>query len=514
MLNPPNLTIPLDREGEEPIYRQLIRHIRMQIESGSLPAGVRLPASRDLARQLNISRISVVNAYAELRAQGYLSAHAGRGTFVSGETGGSSGNGNGHHGGGSSVAHTYPPQQSHHTSELPTTPDRSLREMLRLARKPGVISFSHGAPPIEFFPVHTLRDAINAVLERDGSSALGYEAPEGYSPLRLAVRDYVSALGIQCMADQVLITGGTQQALDLVVQSLLSEGDVLVTENPTYLGMIDIARARRVQLHGISMDDDGMRLDELENFIIDNNPRLIYVMPTFHNPTGGVMPLHRRRQLLNLAHDYKIPVLEDGVYHEFRFEGDSLPPLKALDEHGTVIHASGFTKTMLPGMRIGYIITDTRHYERLVRVKQAADISTPGLNQRAIHLMLERGLLAQQLERNNYELRRRRDVAVASARRYFPPGTQWHIPQGGIYLWVTLPKSGPNAAELFITAIQQGVAYAIGNVFYTNGCGSYQLRINYGTHRPADIEEGIRRLGRAWRELACDYADIDKSLLL
>jgi DNA-binding transcriptional MocR family regulator len=502
MLNQINLSIPLDRDGEEPIYRQLIRHIRMQIESGTLTAGARLPASRDLARQLNISRISVVNAYAELRAQGYLSAHAGRGTFVSGETSSPTPNTNSNHN-----AHTA-------TKEVPKTPDRSIREMMRLARKPGVISFSHGSPPADFFPFQNLRDAINAVLERDGASALGYEPAEGYGPLRVAVRNYISALGINCSADQILITGGTQQALDLVVQALLTEGDTIVTENPTYIGMIDIVRARRVQIHGINMDEDGMRLDELENYIIDNNPKLIYVMPTFHNPTGNVMPLHRRRQLLNLANDYHIPVLEDGVYHELRFEGESIPPLKALDESGIVIHASGFTKMLLPGLRIGYLVTDHEHYERLTRLKQAADISTPGLNQRAIHLMLERGVLSQQVERNNRELRRRRDIAIAAAQKHFPPGTRWNVPDGGMYLWVQLPKNGPNAAELYITAVQMGVAYAIGNVFYTNGTGSHRMRINFGTQRAAEIEEGFRRLGRAWRELTVDYAEIDKSMLL
>lgn len=508
MLNTANFTLPLDRDSEEPIYRQLIRHVRAQIESGSLTAGTRLPASRDLARQLNISRISVVNAYAELRAEGFLSAHAGRGTFVAGDRDAvPNGNGNGN---GNGVAHQGP----HHPLELPTAPDRSLRELMRMARKPGVINFSHGAPPMDFLPVAHLRDALNTVLDRDGSRALTYEVTEGYGPLRASVRDYVSALGIRCSSDQVLITGGTQQALDMVVQALLSEGDVLVTENPTYVGIIDIARTRRVQIHGIGVDEEGIRLDMLENYILDNHPRLIYIMPTFQNPTGISMPMHRRRQLLNLAHEHHIPILEDGVYHEFRFEGESLPPLKALDEHGLVIHASGFTKTLLPGMRIGYVIADPPYYERLVRVKQAADISSPGLNQRAIHLMLERGVLAMQLERNNRELRRRRDVALAAASKHLPPGARWSTPQGGLYLWVELPKSGPTASELYVSAIQMGVAYGIGNVFYTNGCGSHRLRLNYAAQKPAEIEEGIKRLGRAWRELACDYADMTKEPLL
>lgn len=495
-----NLTIPLDRDSEEPIYRQLIRHVRAQVESGSLPAGTRLPASRDLARQLNISRISVVNAYAELRAEGYLSAHAGRGTFVAGDR----------------DATATPPANPHPSTpnEPASLPDRSLREMMRLARKPGVINFSSGAPPAEFFPVQHLRDAINTVLDRDGSRALMYEVTEGYGPLRTSVRDYVSALGIRCNTDHVLITGGTQQAIDLIVQAVLAEGDMLVTESPTYLGMIDIARTRRVQIRGMAMDDDGIRLDMLENFIIDNHPKLIYIMPTFQNPTGMVMPLHRRRQLINLATEYNVPILEDGVYHEFRFEGESIPPLKALDESGIVIHASGFTKNLLPGLRIGYVIADGPHYERIMRVKQAADISTPGLNQRAIHLLIERGVMAQQLERNNRELRRRRDIALAAATRYLPPGSRWNVPQGGLYLWVELPKAGPTAAELFISAIQMGVGYAIGSMFYTNANGSYQLRINYASQKPADIEEGFKRMGRAWRELAYDYADMEKSPIL
>ncbi len=495
-----NLTIPLDRDSEEPIYRQLIRHVRAQVESGSLPAGTRLPASRDLARQLNISRISVVNAYAELRAEGFLSAHAGRGTFVAGDR----------------DASAPPPATTHAptTNEPAAIPDRSVREMMRLARKPGVINFSSGAPPAEFFPVQHLRDAINTILDRDGSRALMYEVTEGYGPLRTSVRDYVSALGIRCNIDHVLITGGTQQAIDMIVQAVLAEGDLLVTESPTYLGMIDIARTRRVQIRGMAMDDDGIRLDMLENFIIDHHPKLIYIMPTFQNPTGQVMPLHRRRQLINLATEYNVPILEDGVYHEFRFEGESLPPLKALDESGIVIHASGFTKNLLPGLRIGYVIADGPHYERIVRVKQAADISTPGLNQRAIHLLIERGVMAQQLERNNRELRRRRDIALAAAARHLPPGSRWNVPQGGLYLWIELPKSGPTAAELFISAIQMGVAYAIGNVFYTNGSGSYHLRLNYAAQKPADIEEGFKRMGRAWRELAYDYAEMEKSPIL
>lgn len=491
-------SINIDRESEEPIYKQLIRQIQMQIESGEIPAGTRLPASRTLAKKIDVSRISVVNAYAELRAEGYLSAHAGRGTFVSKDN--------------SAAAQTVSTNGT--TVENSNLPDQSLRDLMRLARRQGVINFSHGRPPNEFFPIPALRDAINTVIDRDGATALSYEVTEGYAPLRAAVRDYVSALGIQTRANNVLISGGAQQALDLVVQALVAEGETIVTSNPTYLGIIDIARTRRIKIHGIPIDEDGIRLDCLEYYLMENNPRMIFVMPTFQNPTGRVMPLHRRRQLLNLAAEYNVPIVEDAVYHEFRFQGETIPPIKALDEEGRVIHISAFTKMFLPGLRIGYLIAENASFDRLVRVKQAADISTSALNQRVMHLLMQRGVLAQHLERNNRELRRRRDAAIAAAEEHLPPGSRWNVPHGGLYMWAKLPESGPTAAELFIAAVQNNVAFAIGNIFYLGGGGTYHMRINYGLQAPELIEEGFRRLGQAWRTLACDYDEVEKTPVL
>ena len=489
------LHVTLQREDEVPIYRQLIAQIRAQIESGALPHGTRLPASRKLARRLGVSRISVVNAYSELRGAGYLSANAGRGTYVSREA----------------ATGALP---SHQPTLAPRQRANSLRRMMRLALRPGIIDFSGGSPPTEFFPVRYLQDAINHVIERDGADALSYEVPAGYLPLRAAVRDYVRAIGIHCRAENVLITGGAQQAIDLVLQSLMNPGETLLTADPTYLGVIDIASARRVHIHGIPIDEDGIRIDALENAVNDLQPRLIYVMPSYQNPTGHLMPMHRRRQLVRLAAQHRIPVLEDEVYREFRYDGEELPPLKALDDSGVVIHTNAFTKVLLPGIRIGYLVADGAYYERLVRVKQAADISTSGLNQRTIHLLLERGMLAQQLERNRIELRRRRVAALAAAQLHFPPGSRWVAPQGGLYLWVELPAAGPSAAETYIAAIQRDVAFAIGGLFYTGDGGSHALRLNFGTHQPAAIEEGFKRIGAAWNALEAEYASIEKSVIM
>ncbi len=481
MMSDPTLNIAVDRESATPIYRQLIAQIRSLVESGDLPAGARLPASRSLARQQGISRISVVNAYRELRDAGLLSSQTGKGTFVARQQT------------ASAMPRAQPPEPSQRAP--------ALRHMLRTDRREGIIDFSGGTPPTEFFPVRYLQDAINQVIDRDGADALSYEVAEGYQPLRIAVRDYVRAIGIRCRHQDVLITGGAQQAIDLVVQSLMKPGETLLTADPTYLGIIDIAQARRVRIHGSPVDDQGIRIDALEQACRDLQPRLIYVMPSYQNPTGHLMPLHRRRQLARLAADLRIPILEDEVYREFRFDGEALPPLKALDESGVVIHTNAFTKVLLPGVRIGYLVADGAWHERLVRVKQAADISTSGLNQRAIHLLLERGVLGKQLERNRLELRRRRGAALAAARRHFPADANWFSPRGGLYLWVELPADGPSAADTLHAALEQGAAFAPGDQFSTRGRHKQALRLNFGLHPPALIEAGFLRIGEAWRSL-------------
>jgi len=471
------IDIPLFKDSVEPIYQQLARHFKLQIESGRMLPGDRLPPTRDLARHLGVGRISVVNAYAQLQSQGLIAAHPGRGTFVTGAR-------------PASTAATQWP--------LIGDLNLSMREITRLARQPGVIAFSGGTPPEEFLPVEALRHAINTVLDRDGAAAVAYEDAEGYPPLRTCVSEYVTSLGIQCHPDDVLITGGTQQALDLVIQTLLGEGDAIITSNPTYLGILDIAHVRRVIPIGIPMDADGMRLDALEAAIVDHQPRLIYLNPTYHNPTGRVMPMHRRRQLLMLAKQYGIPVLEDAVYHELGYRNDPPPPLKALDEDGIVLHASGYSKILLPGTRIGYLIANGPLRDRLARFKQAADVCTPGLNQRAMHVYLANGALAGHLNRVRHELRTRCDAAITAARRYLPSGAQWDEPTGGLYLWIQLPEDGPTAAELYVTAIQHGVSYAIGTLFHTDGGGNRHIRLNFATYPPARIQEGLKRLGEAW----------------
>jgi GntR family transcriptional regulator/MocR family aminotransferase len=469
----------IDPTSPEPIYRQLIRLIREGIATGTLRPGDKLPPSRTLADSLSISRVSVVNAYAELQNAGLLASTPGRGTFITEAAG--------------AVAADR--------RALPSIAANPAAQ--NVAPSAPMIAFSGGSPSEEFLPVAALRRSIEAVLERDGAAAVAYEETEGYPPLRAAIADYSASQGIRCCPDQILVTGGCQQALDLAVQALLNEGDTLLTTNPTYLGTLDIARIRRVKVVGVPVDSQGMRTDLLNAAIETHRPKLIYVAPTHHNPTGTVMPIHRRRLLLRMAAAAKIPILEDGVYHELSYAGDVPPPLKALDEYGIVIHANGFSKIVLPGTRIGYLITEGEAWEAALRVKQAADICTPGLNQRIMHHFLASGVLAGHLDRVRRACKTRRDAALAAAARHLPTGSTWGEPAGGVYLWVRLPLNGGVTAEqLYKAALQQQVTFAIGSVFFTDQddpAAAYYLRLNFAAQPPDRIEEGLRRIGAAYR---------------
>jgi GntR family transcriptional regulator/MocR family aminotransferase len=385
----------------------------------------------------------------------------------------------------------------------------TLRELLSLAERPDVINFSHGIPADSFLSVPLIREALDAVLARDGASAIAYEAPEGYLPLRELVARRVADLGINVAAGEVLITGGCQQALDLAVQGLLKPGDVLLTSNPTYSGMLDIAQARGVTVLGVPVDTDGMQTADLEEVILQHRPRLLYLAPTYHNPTGSVMPLHRRRHLLDLAGRYRLPVLEDGVYGELTYVGEPPPPLKALDQHGLVLYASSFSKVLLPGMRIGYLLAGGGLYQRLARVKRAADICTPALNQRAIHLTLESGQLDDQVSQVRIACQKRRVALLDALSQHFPE-THWSPPAGGMYLWLELPADGPTATELYLHAVRSGVAFAMGPLFYTDDQGGHHLRLNMSAYPPDTIQEGIKRLAHAWRELAASHVSTEQ----
>lgn len=491
-----NLMLNLDREAQEPIYQQIKHHIVKQIEMGLLTAGDRLPPTRDLAEQLHVARISVVAAYEELKSDGVITAAAGRGTFIAERQ---------------EMQEAYPVGTSR--VGVMRSQNAALRDLLQLAARPGVINFSTGAPAEDFLPVNLIRDAINTVLTRDGASAVAYESTEGYPLLREAIAASLRTQSINTSANDLLITGGCQQALDLAVQALVGQGEVVLTASPTYAGMLDIAQARGMVVVGVPVDQYGMQTDTLEAMIAEHRPRLIYAAPTYQNPTGTVMPLYRRRQLLDIAAHYHIPILEDGVYEGLSYSGTVPPSLKAMEtdaENGLVLYASSYSKIFLPGMRVGFLAASRRLHARLSRVKRAADVCTPALNQRAMHLVLESGALWEHLTYVQKTCQVRRAAMLDALKRFLPEAV-WNEPLGGLYVWVQLPEDGPASTELYLESIKAGAAFAMGPLFYPDGRGSHHLRLNFTAQPPDLIEQGMHRIGSAWRMLASEYRKPEES---
>jgi len=481
--------IRLQRDAKRPLYLQIKDQLEEEIEAGTLLPGTKLPATRTLADELDVSRITVSNAYAELEVEGLAEGRVGSGTFVRNP---------------SSAEHPLPgenPFDWRTTLLRPSGVSASgmLADMLHLAQQPDLISFALGAPATDLLPVRPFRRSINRVLRRDGATALQYDDAVGYRPLRRAIAQRLSRTGPETRSNEVLITSGSQQGLDLATRVLAKPGIPVVTESPTYLGALDVFQSHGLDVVGVPVDDQGMRLDRLERVLDHHQSRLIYTITAFHNPTGTTMAEERRRGLLELADRYGAAVLEDGIGSELNYGGPLPPRLRALDEGHRVVFVNSFSKALLPGIRLGYLVASGPLREGLVAAKRATDLFTSSLLQRALYDFLAEGHLEPHLETVRAAYARRRDAMLDALSRYLPDGTRWTRPTGGLWLWVTLPRS-IDTAQLYLTALDHGVAFAVGAVFFPQHPTSSSLRLNFAAHPVARIDEGLRRLGGAIRE--------------
>lgn len=482
------MRIPLNRDGESPLYRQIEEYLRGRILSGALAPQTRLPASRDLARDLGVSRITVENAYAELEADGLIASKMGSGTFV--------------------LAPDPSPlprsggrplprplwQQSLPTGDTPSmTPDA----MLAKAGHPRPISFAGGTGDPRVFPAEDFRKTMQAVMRRDGAGALEYGEARGYGPLRGTIARILASQGLAVQPENVLITSGSQQAISLVARFLLQPGDVVLTESPTYGWGLELFRALGLRVAGIPVDDEGMQVGRLEEMLQQHHPKLIYTIPNFQNPTGACLSGSRRRRLIDLAGRYNVPVLEDDFVGDLRYEGRAQPALKSLDPDGRVIYVSTFSKMLLPGLRVGFLAADGPIFERLVEFKRLHDLSTSDLIQRAVDEYVTVGRYGAHLRRSRRVYSRRRDAMLQAIRRYFPSEVHVDPPKGGLFVWLRLPR-GLSAEEILVLACRNGVAFAPGPGFFPDPSeGREFVRLNFAAVPVENIEEGIKRLGRA-----------------
>jgi GntR family transcriptional regulator/MocR family aminotransferase len=298
-----------------------------------------------------------------------------------------------------------------------------------------------------------------------------------------------------------LITAGSQQAISLVSQLLLKPGDTILVESPTYSGALELFRALDFDVVGIPVDKQGMQVETLERLLQQHHPKLIYTIPNFHNPTGTCLSNARRRELIVLADRYNIPILEDDFVGDLRYDGRTQPSLKALDPGGRVIYASTFSKMLMPGLRVGFLLIEGPVYESLVNFKRVNDLATSTLIQRALEAYVTVGRYQAHLRRSCQMFRKRRDAMVAAIRRYLPAGVQFDTPQGGLFLWVRLPDK-ISSVDLLPLACKEGVDFVPGNRFFPDGIqGRDSMRLNFAVQTPDEIEEGVKRLGRAVKKL-------------
>lgn len=383
----------------------------------------------------------------------------------------------------------------------------SIREILKLTQQPDVISFAGGLPAPELFPLERVRQASRVVLESRACEALQYSMTEGVPELRDWVAARMSRPGLTLTRDNVLIVSGAQQAIDLVGRVLLDDGDHLVLENPTYLGMLIAWRPYNLRYAVIPTDADGLLVDKLEA-ALRQNPKLIYLVPNFQNPQGVTLSGQRRVELVRLLESYGAVVLEDNPYGELRYSGSDIPSLYELDAHhrgsaaldGHIIYAGTFSKILAPGLRVGWVAAPAAVIEKLVQAKQSADLQTSTFAQLVACEVCRGGFIERHVEQLRAVYRQRRDVMLAALERHFPQEARWSRPEGGMFLMVNLPES-IDAAELLKEAVQHKVAFVPGTDFYIGDDGSHSFRLNFSNAQPEMIEEGIRRLGALLKEV-------------
>jgi 2-aminoadipate transaminase len=379
----------------------------------------------------------------------------------------------------------------------------AIREILKTTTSPEVISFAGGLPAPELFPVAALGRAAQAVLAEDGPAALQYGLTEGYGPLRQWVAEYLArTAGLRVSPEQVLIVNGSQQGLDLAAKVLLDPGDLVLAENPAYLGALQTFAAYEAQVVGVASDVQGLRPDALRRVLetAPRRPKLLYLIPQFQNPTGTSLAAERRRAVVSLAAEFGVPILEDDPYGRLRYSGEALPALVGSPEVGDWLYLGTASKILAPGLRVAWLVASDRAMaERLVTAKQAADLHTSSFAQRLVweHVRCP-GLLEEHIRGLCSVYGWRRDAMLFALERHFPAEARWTRPEGGLFLWVELPPAIDTTA-LLAAALRERVAFVPGEPFWIGEPRRHTLRLNFSNASDERIEEGIRRLGAVIR---------------
>lgn len=472
-----SLNLTLNRDTKLALYRQIAEQIKTQIGNGRLPANTRLPTVRKLAKDLSVTRLTIQNAYSELQADGWIEATVGRGTYVS------------------------PSVQR--MSLQPTigqylTPDSALSDMLEINQIVGVRSMAMAHPDPSLFPTNEFWEHLNR-LRPNAAQLFSYGPIQGDTELRVQVANLLNEKQITAVPEDIIITSGTMQAITLIVQAITNPGDTVLVDEPTFLGTLNILKAQRLNWHAVPLNEDGPDLEALEHALQKYRPRFYYTIPNFHNPTGISMSQETRLAIITLAEKYSCTIIDDNIYGPISFDGPEPLPLKALDKTGRVIYISGFSKALMPGLRIGYLVAPPHLRTRLLTLRRSTDLCSPELTQRALAHFLQDGGLKRHLKRVIPAYKERRDALMETLALHMPKTVQWTHPTGGFCCWVTLPYYFERG-ELYQVALQNGFAFTPGEAYLLEDDQYDHFRLCFGNQSTAGIRSGIRLLADLIRQ--------------
>ena len=463
----------IDRDSALPLYHQIAGQIRQQIRDGLLPVGAKLPPIRQMAEQLGVTRLTAQTAYDELHAQGWIETVVGRGTFVAG---------------------TARPEALIDAVGHSMLPGDVLDDQHRIDQIAIVRSFAYAEPDPNLFPSSELWGEIGRLRE-ESATLLRYSWPQGDPVLRTVLVNLLNERGVEAMPDDILVTAGVTQGVSLVAQALTRPGDAVVVERPTHLGLLNTLRTYGVQPIPVPLDDKGPRLDELERIIVQYRPRFFHTVPNFHHPTGILTSSERRRDLLALARQYGLMLVEDDASGPLAYDGEPDPALKSLDEMEQVVYISSMSKVMMPGLRVGCVVAPRPLHGQLVGLRRASDFCGPPFVQRAVANFIRGGALKRHLRKVVPIYRERRDRLMRDLHWYMPAGVTWARPKGGFTCWLTLPP-GVAAADVNREALRCGFAFTPGDAFLTEPETSDHLRICFVSQPIEVIDEAMAVLGR------------------
>ncbi|USK34264.1 PLP-dependent aminotransferase family protein [Bacillus sp. F19] len=473
-----------NKSSPVPLHKQITEFMKEKISNGEWTIGYKLPPQRTLAKAFEVNRSTVVTAFDELTAEGLIEGKTGSGTRVVNNT-------------WNLLATAPPPDWSSyvnsgiHEPNLPTVQEINQAEFI-----PDIIRLGTGELSPELMPSSSMKQVFEKLST--GEISYGYEEPKGLLPLREQISSYLKTIGIQASPSSILIVSGALQALQLISVGLLHKGSTVLTEKPSYLNSLHVFQSAGMQLVGIPLDKEGIKANHIPQYKKQHKAALLYTIPSFHNPTGTLMTAERRDQLLNICQQQQLPIIEDDVYQELWFDEKPPKPLKAFDKNGLDLYLGSLSKSLSPGLRIGWIVGPEPVIEHLADIKMQTDYGSSSLSQWAAAEWFSSGLYDQHLKEIRKQLKIRRDFTLSTLNQYFSSIATWEKPSGGFYVWVRLLPS-ISIRKLFEHALAEGILLNPGNV-YDNQADQY-LRISYSFASLSSLEDGLRRLSIIVRRL-------------